>query len=131
MAEKIELSVTFNVNARTVYEAWLDSEEHAAFTGGDAFVVAGVGGEFNIWDGYITGRTLELEPNSRIVQAWRTTDFPEDAPDSKLEVRLEDIDGGSKLTLVHTDIPDGQGDDYKDGWKQYYFEPMEQYFLDE
>ncbi len=30
-------------------------------------------GKMDSWDGYITGKTVELRPYSRIVQKWRTT----------------------------------------------------------
>ena len=54
-------------------------------------------------DGYIQGRTLELEPHSRIVQAWRSTEFPDGSPDSRVEVILEATDGGTRLILRHSD----------------------------
>ncbi len=62
------------------------------------------------------------------MQAWRTTEFPEGSPDSRLEMLLEEAKGGTKITLVHTNIPDGQGKDYEQGWIAFYFKPMKQYF---
>jgi hypothetical protein len=44
-----------------VYRAWLDSAGHTAFTGAQAEVQAQVGGRFTAWDGYIEGRTLQME----------------------------------------------------------------------
>ena len=35
---------------------------------------------------YIEGKNLELEKDKKIVQKWRTTEFPDDAPDSDLEI---------------------------------------------
>ncbi|MBI3740016.1 MAG: SRPBCC domain-containing protein, partial [Chloroflexi bacterium] len=70
----------------------------------------------------------ELKPYTRFVQAWRTTEFPEDSPDSRVEVLLEAVKGGTKLTLKHTNIPEGQADSYKKGWEEFYFEPMKKYF---
>jgi hypothetical protein len=32
------------------------------------------------------------------------------------------------VTLVHTDLPPGQGVQYEAGWKDNYFEPMQAYF---
>jgi activator of HSP90 ATPase len=87
-----------------------------------------VGGKFTTWDGYISGRTLELEPDQRIVQAWRTTEFPDDAPDSYLEVSLEKDKGGTKVSLTHTGLPPGTEASYKQGWKDFYFTPMKAYF---
>lgn len=128
MPESIKLSVTLAATPQQVYEAWLSSEEHTAFTGDEATIDPKIGGKFSAHGGYIRGTTLELDPNSRIVQSWRSTDFPEAAEDSLLEVLLEEARGGTRLTLVHTNIPDGQAEEYEQGWKDFYFEPMKRYF---
>ena len=131
MTESIKVSATLPVGAKRLYEAWLDSLEHGQFSGGEAIIDPVVEGRFTAWDGYIEGTTLELGPNKRIVQSWRTTDFPKGAPDSRLEVLFEKAKSGTKVTFVHTQIPDGQGENYKNGWKEFYFEPMKRYFKDE
>jgi uncharacterized protein YndB with AHSA1/START domain len=129
MAESFEVSTFIpGVSAERVYRAWLDSKEHGDFTGGEAEVDTRVGGRFTAWDGYIQGTTLALEPDRRIVQSWRTTEFPAESPDSHLEVMLADEEGGVQLTLVHSEIPDGQGDSYRQGWEEHYFKPMQEYF---
>ncbi len=128
MPDTFELSTVLPASPRRVYHAWLDSHEHGAMTGGTAQIDPKVGGQFNAWDGYITGTTLELEPYHRIVQSWRTAEFPADAPDSKLEIVLEDSVDGAKLTLKHSNIPAGQGSAYEHGWEENYFEPMKEYF---
>jgi activator of HSP90 ATPase len=87
-----------------------------------------INGKFTAWDGYIQGTTIEMEPNRRIVQRWRTTDFPSNSPDSVVEVVLEEVENGTKVVLIHTEIPEGQGEDYKKGWKEFYFNPMKDYF---
>lgn len=126
MAESIEVSRVIKAPARRIYEAWLDPEEHALMTG--AATSAGERGAYTAWDGYIEGRTTSAEPYTRIVQKWRTTEFPEGAPDSTLTIELTEVAGGTEVKLVHTGIPDGQGGDYDTGWKDYYFDPMEKYF---
>ena len=128
MPDSIEVSDTVPASARQVYEAWLDSAEHSSFTGAAALIDPRVGGEHTAWDGYIRGTTIILEPYTRIVQTWRTTDFPADSPDSRLEVRLAEVEGGTRLTLVHTAIPDGQGPEYEQGWRDWYFAPLRRYF---
>jgi activator of HSP90 ATPase len=97
-------------------------------TGSAANVEGRIGGAFSAWDGYIFGKTLELEAPRRIVQAWRTTEFPEDAPDSRVEILLEEARGKTKLTLIHSDMPEDQVESYKQGWKDFYFTPMKEYF---
>ncbi len=128
MANQFVMSVTLKATPEKIYRAWLSTDGHAAMTGSPAKVTPRVGGKFTAWDGYISGKTLELNPYTRIVQAWRTTEFPEDSPDSQVEIVLEEVDGGTKLMLTHTDIPEGQADDYKQGWEDFYFKPMKEYF---
>jgi uncharacterized protein YndB with AHSA1/START domain len=48
------------------------------------------------------GKNLELDPGKKIVQSWRSTDFPKDAEDSLLEILLEKSGKGTKLTLTHS-----------------------------
>lgn len=128
MSESLKVSCTFPVKPQELYEAWLDSKAHSAFTGGKAEIEPEVEGSFTAWDGYIEGETLELDPLHRILQSWRTSEFPEDAEDSSLEVLFKETDGGTTLTFVHTNIPDGQGEQYKTGWEEHYFTPMREYF---
>ena len=128
MAERIEVSDVLPVKQRNLYEAWLDSGKHSAFTGSPAVIDRRVGGTFTAWDGYISGTTISAEPFGRIVQTWRTTEFPDDAPDSEIEVLFDEVKEGTRITLIHTNIPDGQGENYKQGWIDFYFTPMKDYF---
>jgi activator of HSP90 ATPase len=128
MGEKIKVSAIMPCSAQELYNAWLSSKEHSAFSGGKAKIDAKKNGKFTAWDEYIEGTTLELKPYKHIVQSWRTTEFPDDSPDSKLEIILEEVKDGTKITLVHTNIPEGQAEEYKQGWIDYYFEPMKKYF---
>jgi uncharacterized protein YndB with AHSA1/START domain len=126
--ESIQVSARFPVTPDELFQAWLDSDQHSLFTGGRARIDPSVGGRFSAWADYISGRTLEIEPGRRVVQAWRTIEFPLEAPDSRLEARFESENGGTRLILVHSGIPEGQSDHYEEGWISTYFEPMQRYF---
>jgi activator of HSP90 ATPase len=126
--ESIKLTKTFAVKPKVIYSAWLNSKEHSKMTGSKAKVNQKLNSSFSAWDGYITGKTTDLKPNQKIIQQWRTTEFPEDAPDSILEIELKETPDGTKMTMVHKNIPEGQSESYKSGWKDYYFKPMEEYF---
>jgi activator of HSP90 ATPase len=129
MPENIELSTFLpGTTPEQLYRAWLDGELHSSMTGSAAQVDPQVGGRFSAWDGYISGTNLAFEPFRRIVQSWRTTEFPADSPDSHLEILFEAEEGGTTVRLAHTAIPDGQAGDYLQGWQEYYFEPMREYF---
>jgi uncharacterized protein YndB with AHSA1/START domain len=127
MSETIEVTRVIPAKPERVFNAWLSGDEHGLMTSSTATYDESTG-EFTAWDGYISGKTLEKDAARRIVQSWRTTEFPEGAPDSKLEVRLEEVDEGTKVTLVQTEVPDGQGESYEVGWSDHYFDPMTDYF---
>jgi activator of HSP90 ATPase len=128
MKEKVKLSVTLPASPDVIYKAWLSGKEHTAFTGEETKSSSKKGGSYTAGGGYMWGKNLELDPGKKIVQSWHSTDFPKDAEDSRLELLLEKSGKGTKLTLVHSNIPDGQKDRYKEGWKEFYFKPMKKYF---
>ncbi len=125
-----QFTTTANLPAspKDIYAAWLDTKKHGEMTGSTASINPVVGGTFSAGDGYIEGKIIELQPDKCIVQAWRSSDFPEGAPDSRVEITFEQVDAGTKVTIKHTNLPDGQGQDFKDGWNEFYFEPMKAYF---
>jgi uncharacterized protein YndB with AHSA1/START domain len=128
MPESFEVETVLPVEPERIYNAWLDTKEHAAFTGSPALVEAWVGGRFTAHDGYAHGITLQLEAGKRIVQAWRSAEFPTGTPDSKLSVELEAVKGGTRVRIHHRDVPSGQAKRYKSAWLTNYFKPMAKYF---
>ena len=122
------LTTTIPASAQEIYNAWLDSFTHSDMTGGEARISDGIGADLSAWDGYITGRNLELVPGERIVQSWRTTQFTDEHEDSIIAVTLEEVEDGTLLTLVHSNVPDGQTSYEHGGWQEHYFEPMKEYF---
>jgi len=122
------LTSVIPATAEEIYQAWLDSLAHSAMTGGEASMSDEVGAEVSAWDGYITGRNLELVPGERIVQSWRTGKFTDGHEDSTITLTFEELDDGTLLTLVHSNVPDEQRNYEEGGWESNYFEPMKAYF---
>jgi uncharacterized protein YndB with AHSA1/START domain len=127
--DSLSLSEVIPARPERIYAAWLSSDEHSAFTGDKAVVEPFVGGKHSTFDGYAVGQTIDLQPGRRIVQTWRAEDFPLGSPDSRVEVTLEETVGGTMVTILHTEIPSGQGGSYRDAWLQYYLEPLKGYFV--
>ena len=111
-----------------VYEAYVNPKKHAAFTGQAATGTPKVGGRFTAGDGYIKGKYLELEDGKRILHEWRTTEWPEGYPPSLLELTLKAKGKKTELTMVHSKVPEEQADYYAEGWKEFYWEPLKDYF---
>ncbi len=126
MATKnIRQSVTFKTNPHEVYEALMDSEKHAEFTGGEALISREVGGKFSTFDGYAEGVNLELVPDKKIVQSWRASDWPE-GHYSKATFSIQEVEGGTRLTFTQTGVPEEQSKDIAQGWRDYYWAPMKE-----
>lgn len=128
MEPGIKLTAIFPVSAKRLYDSWLNSNTHSSFTPGKSHIEPRNGARFSIQNGYITGSNLVLQPFGRIVQQWRTSDFPEGSPDSKLELLFEKHNSGTKLTIIHTQLPNGEEKKYEKVWKDNYLKPMKKYF---
>jgi len=113
---------------KQVYEAYVDPKKHGEFTGSEATGKPVVGGKFTAWDGYISGKFLELEEGKHLVQEWASTDFPEGAPPSRLELTFREVPKGTEIVMVHSNVPKDQEDETAEGWTEFYWEPMKQYF---
>ena len=121
------LTTTINATAKQIYKSWLSTQRHTKMTGATAFISDQEGEKFTAWQGYISGKNLELKPYQRIVQSWRTGDFKKNEDDSQIEVLLSEDGEYTTLTLNHTNVPES-GEHYKKGWEESYFEPMRKYF---
>lgn len=131
MNDSIELSWTVSgVTAARLWSDWLTGYSHSAMTDADATGEAKEGSSFTAWGGYISGTVISLEPQRSFVQSWRTLDFKPDAADSRLEVSLADSPEGCVVTVRHSDLPEGDGPKYHQGWLENYAAPMAEYYED-
>lgn len=123
MCEEIHQDVDFDASPERVYRTYMDSKEHAAFSGEPAEISPEVGGAFTCWNRQIAGRNIELIPNRRIVQAWRVSNWPEGVY-SVVRIELSARGGGTHLALSHTGIPMGKSSSIAQGWPSRYWDRM-------
>jgi len=119
---------TISATPAEVYEVYTDAEKHAEFTGSIATSTLKVGGGFTAWNGYIKGKYIGLEPGKKIVQEWTSSDFPEGAAPSRLEIILGEVKSGTELTMTHSEVPEEAAEDIAQGWKDYYWELLKKFF---
>jgi len=81
------------------------------------------GGAFSLFGGHISGRIIELVPNKRLVQAWRTGDWSEGVF-SIARFELVTQGTGTRIVFDHTGFPLGQAEHLASGWKDNYWEPL-------
>lgn len=111
-----------------IYDAYINPRKHSEFTGAKASCDNTPGGEFTAWDGYIKGKILELDRARRILQEWETTEWPKGYPPSILELTFKAMNDGTEITMVHANVPSHQVDSYRQGWVDYYWNPLKEYF---
>jgi activator of HSP90 ATPase len=134
-AEAIHQEPFFKASRKRVYEALTDAKQFdkvIQLSGvmqsmhlGDkpAEISREAGGAFALFGGYITGRHVELLPNERIVQAWRSGSFPVGVY-SIARFELVEQDSGTKIVFDHTGFPKGDAEHLASGWKAHYWEPL-------
>jgi activator of HSP90 ATPase len=81
------------------------------------------GGAFSLFGGYVTGRMLELIPDTRIVQAWRAGSWDEGLY-SIARFALSHAGAGSTLTFDHTGFPNAEAAHLAEGWHINYWQPL-------
>src|SRR5208337_1923164 len=124
----IKQSVIIPASPKEVYDAYVDPKKHSEFTGSKATGKPVVGGKFTAWDGYISGKFLELEDGKRVVQEWISTDFPEGYGPSRLELCFNKVPQGTELVMVQSGVPEEIADDAAEGWVEWYWDPLKEYF---
>jgi activator of HSP90 ATPase len=123
----IHQEIDFNASPQRIYEALLDAKQFTAFSGRAAEINRDVGGAFSLFDGHINGRNVELVPNKRIVQAWRTVDWPEGVYSiAKFELKAQGP--GTHLIFDHVGFPERLHDHLAAGWEENYWSLLRKYF---
>src|ERR1700735_3214812 len=135
-AESIPQEAVFKASPKRVYEALTDAKrfdkiiqlsgvmQAMHLPDKPAEISREVGGAFALFGGYITGRHVELVPNERIVQAWRTGGWPPGVY-SIAKFELVEQGSGTKIVFDHTGFPKGEAEVLASGWKAHYWEPIE------
>lgn len=123
----ISQEVVVSASPGEVYSVFMDSVRHAEFTGSEASIDNKVGGSFDVWDGYASGKNIELIPGQKIVQSWRANDWPE-GQESEITINLTPFDEKTRLLFTQKNIPDDFVADIEEGWRDYYWEPLKEYF---
>jgi uncharacterized protein YndB with AHSA1/START domain len=97
------------------------------WTGEEAIMSTEPNSEFSLWEGSISGKNLEFEPNKKIVQEWY---FGEQEEKSIVTIKLHPHDAGTSVELRHANIPDKDYDDIVEGWNESYFGAIQDFYRD-
>jgi len=121
--------VQIPADMESVYQALTDPVIHSAFTGAKATGEPYAGSVFTAYNGYITGKIIQLRPGKKIILAWKTTAWPGGYGPSRLKFTLSPEGSGTRLVMLQSFVPADQADGYDKGWHEHYWEPLKAYFL--
>ena len=137
-AASIHQEATFKASPARVYAALTEAKEFdKVFALSDASKTMKLadnpsqiskepGGAFALFGGYITGRQLELVPNTRLVQAWRSASWKPGAY-SIATWTFAPAGKGTTLALEHGGFPSGEAPSLAEGWHKNYLTPLMKY----
>jgi len=121
----------FRTTAEEMYETFVDPKRLTAFTRAQPKVFEGAkkGGKFELFDGNVSGKYLELEKPTKIVQSWRLNQWPS-GHYSKLNIQFDqnDVDHVTTMRVTWEGVPVGQEDVTKRNWLEYYVRSIKQTF---
>ena len=95
------------------------------WTGEKAEMSTNAGEEFSLFGGDISGRNLQFEKNSKIIQEWY---FGEQAEPSVVTITLSEDRAYTNIELLHTNIPNEAFEDMTNGWDESYFGALKEFF---
>jgi activator of HSP90 ATPase len=124
---QIRHTVRFAVPPSAIYRALMDSRRHRAFTGAPAKIEPKVGGRFTAWGPHLSGITVELVRDKRIVQAWRAENWPA-GHYSIATFELRRAGGATVLTFTQAGVPAKNVKGINEGWKTHYWQPLKKFF---
>lgn len=125
----IKQKVVLQAEPNSVYKALMNSKEHSKFTGAEVKIKDKAGSKFTAYDGYIEGKNLELVKGKKIVQSWKANEsnWPE-GHYSLVSFDLKKKGNSTELNFVHSEVPAANAKSLSNGWKQFYWTPMKEYF---
>ena len=107
-----------------VFRALVERTQIEEWTGSPAVMDDRVGTNFSLWGDSILGTNLEVVPDAKLVQRWRASDW---LNDSRVTFILLPDAGGTRVELLHEEVPDDQAEEYAAGWNDSYFGPLKEY----
>lgn len=129
MSYDLQLEFTLSGKPERVMQLLTDPVLIRKWSGSNAVLENKVGGRFEMFDGWVTGKVLKTTANE-LAYTWKTSDWAKDVAPSEVHYLLVKDEAGTKVVLRHTGLPDEKEmESHKSGWTDYFFDPMEDFIL--
>jgi activator of HSP90 ATPase len=124
MCKTIKQRARFKLDPDQIYQLLTDSKRHTKLTGQKAVISSKVGGPFSTHGGRVSGIVVDLVPGRRVVQAWRSKDFPVGAFSMAAFELSPTDDGGTQLVLTHRGVPKHLIPNVEADWRTTYWDKI-------
>lgn len=120
MCKTIKQKARFRASPAEIYRWLADSQRHSALTGEKAKISRRIGGAFSTLGGRVEGINVDLVPGKRLVQAWRSREFPAGIFSMAAFELTPTKTGGTELVLTHRGVPKALIPKVERAWKALY-----------
>jgi len=123
--DEVRVSTVIQAGASTVFGILSDPARFSDWIQGEAEFSPAEGSPFQVrfpqFETVISGEVVEIVPNRRMVLSWGVAEghqsgwFP--VGSSRVEIDLQEEDGGTRLTLRHSGLPEKEVPPHQGGWR--------------
>jgi uncharacterized protein YndB with AHSA1/START domain len=122
IAEPYRDSIHIEADPDLVFDYFTRPEALVRWMGDRAVVDPKPGGEFTLWfdERCVQGQYVEVDRPRRLVITWGRRGSREMPPfSSTLEVNFTPEGGGTRVSIVHSGLPEGERPRHELGWQHY------------
>ena len=126
--EPIVREIYIEATPEVVFEFFVDAEKITRWLAAEATLDPRPGGvchQLHLAEGggrsgyfHLRGEFVEVEPPTRVVFTWGFTEAEIGVPpgSSTVEVTLTSVNAGTRVRLIHRDLPEAEIDNHAGGW---------------
>lgn len=128
-SHSISTSVTLNAKPGEVFDALTDSRSILKWSGQRGKVEPKIGGRFEMFNGWVTGKVLAFLRGKTLAYTWHPTDWSDETEASVVKYTFSATKSGTKISLRHTGFPNAQArKEHHGGWTEHVFDPLKEFF---
>lgn len=128
-SSSFKLQIELPAPPTKVFDALTNARLISQWCGQQGKVDPKVGGKFEMFDGWVTGKVVEFKPWKALAYTWLPGDWPDGAEPSVVKYTFAATKKGTKLSLEHSHFPnETEKKNHKSGWTEYVFNPLKEFF---
>ncbi len=128
-AKMISMTATVNATPAAVFTALTDAKTIQKWSGQKGRVQPKIGGTFELFDGWVSGKVLAYQKGKAVAYTWHTADMDNEVEPSIVRFLLSPTKSGTKISLKHSGLPDERSrKEHEEGWTEFVFDPLKEFF---